>query len=70
VASRRMPWSDDPRGRRQVRMLDNADPITKAALYANLGLTLTYEHDRRVVRTEAQPGASCANERVGGGLAL
>jgi len=53
----------------KVRMLANADPITKAALYTSLGLTLTYEHDRRVVRVEALPTALGTNERVGGGLA-
>jgi len=51
----------------KVRMLADADPGTKAALYASLGLTLTYEHDRRVVTVEARPEPSCANERVGGG---
>jgi hypothetical protein len=47
----------------KVAMLTDADPQTKAALYASLGLVLTYEPGRRVVTVEAQP---CANERVGG----
>lgn len=51
----------------KVRMLAEADPITKAALYASFGLTLTYEHDRRVVWVEALPTALGTNERVGGG---
>jgi site-specific DNA recombinase len=51
----------------KVQMLAEADPSTKAALYASLGITLTYEHDRRVVTVEARPESPCANERVGGG---
>ena len=51
----------------KVQMLADADPVTKAALYASLGLSLTYEHDRRAVIVEARPDISCANERVGGG---
>ena len=50
----------------KVGILASADPETRAALYTSLGITLTYEHDRRIVHVEAQPGASCAYERVGG----
>jgi hypothetical protein len=50
----------------KVRLLADADPKTKAALYAGLGISLCYEHDRRVVTVEAcQPG-HVHNERVGG----
>ena len=49
-----------------LRMLGDADPKTKATLYASLGITLTYEHERRIVHVEARPGASCAYDRVGG----
>ena len=38
-----------------VLMLAEADPTTKAELYASLGITLTYDHDRRAVTAEAQP---------------
>ena len=47
-------------------MLADADPIAKAALYAALGLTLTCEHEQRLVRVEALPTALGTNERVGG----
>jgi site-specific DNA recombinase len=50
----------------KVRMLTDADPSTEAALYASFGLTLTYEHEHRVVRVEALPTALGTNERVGG----
>jgi hypothetical protein len=50
----------------KVQMLAEADPSTKAALYASRGITLTYEHDRRVVALETRPESPCANERVGG----
>lgn len=51
----------------KTRMLADADPITKATLYADLGITLTYEPDRRVVVVEAQPRELWAKERVGEG---
>src|SRR5439155_25365654 len=41
-------------------IFSGADPTTKAALYATLGIRLTYEPDRRVVTVEAQ---LCANAR-------
>jgi hypothetical protein len=41
----------------KVRLLADADPTTKAALYASLGVSLCYEHDRSVVTVEnRQPG--------------
>jgi hypothetical protein len=48
----------------KVRMLADADSITKAALYAGLGLMFTYEHDRRVVRIEARPTTLGTDERA------
>ncbi|MGH2653658.1 MAG: recombinase family protein [Actinomycetota bacterium] len=50
-----------------VRVIEEADPARKAALYASLGLTLTYEPGARVVRAEADVGR-CAQDRVGGGI--
>jgi len=37
-----------------LRMLAQADPATKAELYANLGLRLTYHPDRQTVAVEAE----------------
>jgi hypothetical protein len=48
-------------------MLGDADPATKAALYANLGINLTYQHDRRTVLVEPRPTEPCASVCVGGG---
>jgi hypothetical protein len=50
-----------------LQTLATADPRTKAALYAGLGLKLTYHPDRDVVEVEARPKDACATERVGGG---
>jgi hypothetical protein len=44
----------------KVRLLAEADPKIKAALYASLGLSLCYEHDRRVITVAAPPTRSCA----------
>jgi hypothetical protein len=49
----------------KVRMLAEADPETKNALYAALGIRLTYEPERNAVLVEAQP-TSWALDRVGG----
>jgi hypothetical protein len=48
-------------------MLAEADPKLKAAVYADLGITLTYRPEDRVVVAESRPVAACTNERVGGG---
>jgi site-specific DNA recombinase len=50
----------------KVRMLTEADTEDKAALYAELGIRLTYDPNRKVVNVEAQPD-SWALDRVGGG---
>ncbi len=50
----------------KVRLLADADPKTEAALYASLGVSLCYEHDRRVVTVEARQPGHVHNERVGG----
>jgi hypothetical protein len=49
-----------------VKMLAEADPETKSALYAALGIRLTYDSDRKRVTVEAQP-RSWGLGRVGGG---
>jgi site-specific DNA recombinase len=48
-------------------VLAAADPTAKAAIYADLGVTITYDPKRRHVRAEARPVAACALARVGGG---
>jgi hypothetical protein len=51
----------------KVRLLADADPKTKASLYASVGVSLCYEHDRRVVTVETRQPGHVHNERVGGG---
>jgi hypothetical protein len=50
----------------KVKMLAEADPEAKAALYSALGIRLTYDHQRKVIAVESQP-RSWALDRVGGG---
>lgn len=50
----------------KVRMLTEADPAAKNALYATLGIRLTYDPERNAVLVEARP-RSWALDRVGGG---
>jgi hypothetical protein len=40
----------------EVRMLSDADAEAKSALYAALGIRLTYDPHKRTVIVEAQPG--------------
>lgn len=47
-----------------VAVLRDADPADKAAVYADLGISLTYHPDGRVL-VESRP--ACSPERVGGG---
>jgi site-specific DNA recombinase len=47
-------------------VLEAADPLAKAALYAGLGLQLTYRPAQDLVAVEAVP-VVCAKVRVGGG---
>ncbi len=49
----------------KVKLLAEADPAAKAALYASLGVKLTYHPDRQTVLVEAQPTEIWATERVG-----
>ena len=53
----------------KVRMLAEADPAAKIAVYTALGIRLTYHPERNAVLVEAQP-PPWALERVGGGLEL
>lgn len=50
-----------------VEALSAAEPADKAALYANLGLSLTWHPDRRVCAVRVEPGSACSKVRVGGG---
>lgn len=50
----------------KVRMLNEADPAAKNALYDALGIRLTYDPERNAVLVEARP-KSWALDRVGGG---
>jgi site-specific DNA recombinase len=50
-----------------VATLNNGDPTDRAGAYAQLGLRLTYQPERRVVTAEAQPTKTCAYVRVRGG---
>lgn len=49
------------------KVLMKADPKIKAELYSQLGMTLTYHPERRVVTVEARPDP-CEYERVGAGI--
>ncbi len=46
-------------------VLADADPKAKADLYAEMGLSITYEPGSRIVIAEARP--ACATGCVGGG---
>jgi hypothetical protein len=48
-----------------VKMLSEADPEAKNALYAALGIRLTYDPERNRVTVEAQPSLRALG-RVGG----
>lgn len=41
------------------RLAAAADPATKAALYRNLGLRLTYDHDEQEVEVEVSTAEEC-----------
>jgi len=46
-------------------VLATADPKLKAEVYAELGIGVAYDHERRVVTVEARPEVACAKQRVG-----
>jgi hypothetical protein len=47
-------------------VLGRANPKERAEVYADLGVTLTYQPERDLVEVEAVPIAACTYERVGG----
>jgi site-specific DNA recombinase len=47
--------------------LKRADPVDKAEVYAQLGLRLTYDPQRRIVSAETSPAGLCTKGRVRGG---
>jgi site-specific DNA recombinase len=47
-------------------VLATADPKLKAEVYCELGISVTYDHDRRVMRLESRPETPWARVRVGG----
>jgi len=46
-------------------VLATADPKLKAEVYAELGVSVSYDHTRRVVHVETRPANACAKGRVG-----
>jgi DNA invertase Pin-like site-specific DNA recombinase len=50
-----------------VKALSEATPEEKAAVYTELGITITYDPELRKVTAEARPPIACRTERVGGG---
>lgn len=50
-----------------VAVLATADPKLKAEVYAELGVSVTYDHERRLVSVAAGPPSPCTTERVGEG---
>jgi len=50
-----------------AQVLSEADPADKAAVYAELGITVTYDPIQRLISAEARPFEPCTTERVGGG---
>ncbi len=47
-------------------VLATADPKLKAEVYDELGISVTYDHDRRVIRLESRPETPWARVSVGG----
>ena len=45
----------------------DADPTLKAQLYEELGITVTYDPDRRVIRLQSRPAIAWGAVCVGGG---
>jgi hypothetical protein len=48
--------------------LHTADPDKKAEVYAELGISIRYEPDERVIVAQTRPALACSRERVGGGI--
>jgi site-specific DNA recombinase len=47
-------------------LLATADPKLKAEVYGELGISVTHDHDRRVIRLESRPQTPWARVSVGG----
>ena len=64
----------DPRGRIEPRhiasVLATADPKLKAEVYAELGISVTFDPVTRMVAAESRPEGACRADRVGGGIKL
>ena len=45
-----------------VRIIRDADPADKAELYAQLGLTMTYRPQKRLVEATVTPSPTCAKD--------
>jgi len=60
----------DPRGRIEPRhiasVLATADPKLKAEVYAELGISVTFDPVTRMVAAESRPEGACRAHRVGG----
>jgi hypothetical protein len=52
-----------------AQVLADADPAEKAALYRELGISITYDPRSRTAWAESLPAVACATARVGGGTA-
>jgi len=52
------------------RLLERANPKERANVFADLGVTLTYQPDRDLVEVQAVPALdrACAKDGVGGGI--
>jgi len=48
-----------------VQVLSTADPKLKAEVYAELDVSITYDHEQHLVSVAAGPPGRCATERVG-----
>ena len=48
-------------------VLATADPKLKAEVYAELGISVTFDPVTRVVAAESRPEGACRADRVGGG---
>jgi hypothetical protein len=48
-------------------LLATAEPKFKTEVYAELGVSVAYDHERQVVTVEARPKGARANGRVGEG---
>jgi len=50
-----------------AKVLANADPEDKMAVYAELGISIVYHPEQRLLVAEARPAGACTTACVGGG---